>query len=153
MFLSKQVLRDAVSYVGNFADKKVKLCSIPTSVYDAQIVIYTDSFQEVTQALYYEVHTGGQTRVPIAFFGGAALSQRIAEESFTTITGEGGILVGVAYASDPKAILILHDFATDETWPKGGYSEHFTATHQRGRKLLDRLREASGTPDLRLADT
>ena len=144
-------LRDAVDFLANLEDGKVELCTIPTPIYDAEIAIFTDSFQEVSQSLYYEIHTGGETRVPMAFFGGTAIGDKINQDSFTLI-GEKDLL-GVAFASDPKAVLIMHDFATDETWPKAGYSEHFSATHQRGERLIQRLREETSTKDLKLGDT
>ncbi len=143
-------LRDAVDFVTNLEDGKVELCTIPTPIYDAEIAIYTDSCQEVSQALYYEIRTGGQTRVPMAFFGATAIGDRIKQDSFTLISGKD--LVGVAFDSTPKSVLIMHDFATDETWPKRGYSEHFSSTHQRGERLLNRLREETSTTDLTLGD-
>jgi len=143
-------LRDAVDFVTNLEDGKVELCTIPTPIYDAEIAIFTDSFQEVSQSLYYEIRTGSETRVPMAFFGGTSIGLKIKRDSFIVISGKD--LVGVALASDPDSVLIMHDFVTDETWPKAGYSEHFSSTRQRGERLLHRLKKETSTTDLKLGD-
>ena len=100
--------------------------------------------------MYYEVHAGEQVRVPMAYFGGTEIGKSITRDSFTVLGKEESDLVGVAFAWDPKSILILHNFSTGETWPKAGYTEHFSSTHDRGKRLLDRLRQESEMPDLQL---
>ncbi|GEP44488.1 hypothetical protein [Brevifollis gellanilyticus] len=143
-------LRDAVHFVSNLADGKVKLCTLPAPVYDAEIVILTASFQEVAQPLYYQVRSGGQTRVPTTYFHSTAISDRITQSSFTLITADD--LVGMALASEPRTLLIIHDFATDESWPRSGHTEHLDSTHLRGQKLLSRLKQQTARTDLKLGD-
>ena len=145
-------LRDGVNLVTWNSTGKVKLCSIPTPVYETEIVIFTDSFQEVAQALYYEIHTGAVVSVPMTFFDVTDIDKGVTTSSFKVIGGENSDLVGMSYASDPESILVMQDFFSDESWPRAGYSEDHDSTRERGEDLLRRLQSESKNPDLRLSD-
>jgi len=144
-------LRDVVSFIRDLPHGYSRLCTLKMPVYDAYIDIYTPHFNEIGQCLLYEVREGEVVRVPMAFFGTADFADEVTATSFTLITGKKGKMVGIAFVARPKEVLIIHDFTTDETWPKAGYSEHFTSTWKRGEALLAVLRTDSGRPDLKLA--
>ena len=141
--------RDAASFVNHLMDGKVKLCTLPTPVHDTEIAIFTDTFQEASQALYYEVRTGGEIRVPMSAFEYTAVGAPITRASFLLMRADD--LVGVAFASNPKTIVIMHDFATDETWPKPDHTEHIISTGKHGHQLLRRLKEKSAVTYLKLS--
>ena len=144
-------LRDAVSFIRELSDGYSKGCSLDVPrLPGVSIDIYTPHSYEVSRPLCYEVRTQEQCRAPMTYFYSADVDEKIAKDSFALITAKGGYLVGVVFASRPHEVVIIHDFTTDESWPKCGYAEEWTSTLKRGEALLDVLRSDSGKPDLRL---
>ena len=99
------------------SDGKVKLCALSTPIYDAEIVIYTDWFQEIGQTMYYEVHAGGQVQVPMAYFGGTEIGKLVTKDSFTVFRqrrkrlGRSCFRVGSEVDSDSPQLLDRRDLA------------------------------------------
>jgi hypothetical protein len=68
-----------------------------------------------TLSLHYHVEVDGQPQVEHAFFG--TLPRTSPPPVLLIHREEGGDLVGLTQASVPNRIIILHDFATGESWP------------------------------------
>ena len=91
-------------------------------------------------ALYYETEpasSAGDAPQP-AFFGSLPPSRE--PPRFLVHRTSDGELVGVAAASDPNALLILHDFETGASWPRHDLVEGQEQLDARGQQLLERLR-------------
>lgn len=69
-----------------------------------------------TLSLHYTARAGDQVQVEHAFFG--TLPRTSPPPTFIAVTPEGSPLVAVAQASAPKQIVILHDFANQESFPQ-----------------------------------
>ncbi len=117
-----------------------------------------------TLSLHYHVIVDGRTVVEHAFFG--TLPRTSPPPTFLTYTDEEGDLVGVAQASVPKRIIILHDFTTGESWPmrkvtykptdtekRYPYYEEAEPILARGRALFERLQQAHSDEGLELLET
>ncbi len=68
-----------------------------------------------TLSLHYHVDHPGQPPVEHAFFG--TLPRTSPPPDFVTYTADDGDLIGIAQASVPNRIIILHDFASGDSWP------------------------------------
>jgi len=69
-----------------------------------------------TLSLHYHVDINGKTVVDHAFFG--TLPRTAPPPDFVTYTAEDGDLIGLAQAVKPDRIIILHDFASGDSWPQ-----------------------------------
>ncbi len=85
-----------------------------------------------------------------AFFGSLPPDQEI--PTFVAHVGRDGNLIGIAAASDPDAVLIVHDFATGQSWPRHGLYEDVHQLQARGQKMLKRLNKALPNQTLWLVD-
>jgi len=66
---------------------------------------------------------------------------------FTTLRTRDGNVVGLVRDGRPEMVLMLHDFATGENWPREGPGG-WQATSPRGERLRDGL--SADHPGLRL---
>lgn len=117
-----------------------------------------------TLSLHYHVDVDGQPRVGHAFFG--TLPRTSPPPGFVIHAAEAGNLVGVAQASVPGRVIILHDFATGDSWPMRGvtykdtdpqhlypYYEEGESITARGEALFARLAKDNPDKTLELLDT
>lgn len=117
-----------------------------------------------TLSLHYHVEVDGQLTVEHAFFG--TLPRTSPPPSFVLHTAEAGNLVGVAQASYPDRVIILHDFTSNDSWPMRivtykdtdpqhlyPYYEEADAITARGEALFARLVEGNPDKTLELLDT
>ncbi|MEX0745995.1 MAG: hypothetical protein WD118_10385 [Phycisphaeraceae bacterium] len=99
--------------------------------------------RDFRQAYYYQVQEAGEPVRDPAFFGTMPAGSDVL--SFAWHAAEDGELVGLATGTDPREILVLHDFATGESWPAHDGQEMVEPLQQRGRSMLRRL--AADHPD------
>ena len=132
-------------------DGQYKICSIKSPANNGTFEIFTDNFGEISAPLYFELRVAGQTRVPMTYFCSVPYEMRVEAQSFLLRAGQKGELVGIALASEPHMILIMHDFETNENWPRGGDRERSEATQKRGVAMLERLKREAANNELKLA--
>jgi len=117
-----------------------------------------------TLSLHYRVQEGGVAMVEHAFFG--TLPRTSPPPDFVTYTAEGGDLVGVAQVSVPNRIVLMHDFASGDSWPMRivthkdtdpkhlyPYYEQEAPLLARGEALFQRLSQAQPQASLELLRT
>ncbi len=117
-----------------------------------------------TLSLHYHVDNPGKPSIENAFFG--TLPRTSPPPSFVMYTADDGDLVGLAQASVPDRIVILHDFASGDSWPQRRvtykdadtrksypYYEEEEQIMARGEAMFERLREANPQPALELLRT
>lgn len=68
-----------------------------------------------TLSLHYHVNVDGKPVVERAFFG--TLPRTATPPGFVTFSAEDGDLIGITQTSALNRVVILHDFATGESWP------------------------------------
>jgi hypothetical protein len=115
-------------------------------------------------SLRYHVQVDGKPVVERAFFG--TLPRTATPPGFVTYFAQDGDLVGIAQASVPNRVIILHDFATGESWPMKittykdtdpqhlyPYYEQEDAMLARGDALFSRLAGANPDTPLELLRT
>ncbi len=119
---------------------------------DRVIRITVEPNSQRTLSLHYHVEVGGQPVIDHAFFG--TLPRTSPPPEFITYLAENGDLVGLAQAVAPNRIIILHDFATGDSFPyrtetykdidtrkSYPYYEEEGSILARGEALFDRLQE------------
>jgi hypothetical protein len=111
---------------------------------DREVVIWADRYVENCQPFYYEVKVSGRITSPMSF-----ISCSWEEPPFKLLSSKDRNLVGVVDGERPEVLLVLHDFASGETWPRGKDSDDWRVNSDRGRRLRDRLR--ADHPQLSLA--
>ncbi len=79
------------------------------------IRITVEPNSQSTLSLHYHVNAQGEQVVEHAFFG--TLPRTSPPPEFLTYSVEDGELVGVAQVSVPNRILLMHDFASGDSWP------------------------------------
>lgn len=77
--------------------------------------ITVESNTQRTLSLHYHVDVDDQPQIEHAFFG--TLPRTSPPPGFVIYTAEAGDLIGIAQATVPDRIIILHDFAAGESWP------------------------------------
>lgn len=133
-----------------FSNEKIKLLDIPVKHYSARIEIWTESFQENYQPLYYRINNGGQIDVPMTYFGNTGMFAKLIKKDFVLYYGKHDHLVGLAFAGKPNRIVLMHDYANGANWPRRGYVEKTKANYARGRAMLERLKKETGKTGLHL---
>lgn len=141
----------------------VTLASIDVGT-ERLISITVEPNSQQTLSLHYDVLIDGQPVVEHAFFG--TLPRTSPPPSFVTYTGGAGDLVGIAQASAPNRIIILHDFAAGDSWPMRivtykdtdprhlyPYYEEAESILSRGEELFARLTEDNPDSSLELLRT
>jgi hypothetical protein len=131
---------------------------------DRDIRITVELNQQKTLSLFYHVDIQGQTVVKRAFFG--TLPRTATPPGFVTYDADQGNLLGIAQASVPNRIIILHDFTSGDSWPMRlvtykdtdpkhlyPYREEEAPILTRGEALFSRLNEALPESELELLRT
>lgn len=131
---------------------------------DRTIRITVEPNSQGTLSLHYHVDADGQPTVEHAFLG--TLPRTSPPPKFVTYFAQDGGLVGVAQASAPNTIVILHDFAADLSFPMKittykdtdpkhlyPYYEDLDSILARGDGLFDRLAQAHPDSPLKLLRT
>lgn len=139
----------------NAAPEPVEITTLDL-VPDRSIRITVEPNSQRTLSLHYHVKAGGQTQIDRAFFG--TLPRTSPPPGFVTYTADGGDLVGLAQAVAPDRVIILHDFATGDSFPHRHVTYKDTDTRKsypyyedeepilaRGEALFERL--VAGNPD------
>jgi hypothetical protein len=140
---------NGVDTIRSFQTGYSRICTFTAPDSEARIDIYTKTFWEIAPPLYYEVTADGQVVVPKCFFGSFGPEQRLSKSAFTMASREKGNLIGIAYSSHPSTLVVLHNLATQETWPGG--TEESGPTTTRGLRMLAALKQETGRPGLTLS--
>ena len=123
------------------------LTTLPVGEQGNSIVILEDVYYDNGRRLYYQVKNGEKVVVDRYFICSQLDTGK--HSDFKTITAHEGNLVAVFQESRPDSIILLHDFASRQTWPAVlSDSETHVETHNRGNSLLASLQQ--GHPNLKL---
>ena len=122
---------------------------------DHELHIRGRALRDRTQAYYYQVTDANEEPLfDNAFFGSHPPGADLLE--FDVHVVDDGRLIAVTATLAPDAVLILHDFDTDEAWPaKVGPYEPAEPWRERGRRLIERFntqRQAASRAPLTLHD-
>lgn len=131
---------------------------------DRVIRITIEPNSQRTLSLHYHVDVQGQSKIEHAFFG--TLPRTATPPDFEIYRTEQGDLIGLAQAAAPDRIIILHDFASGDSWPYRSVTYKDTDTRKsypyyeneeqimaRGEALFQRLADANPQPPLDLLRT
>jgi len=83
-----------------------------------------------------------------AFFG--TVPRNLEPPRFVTHRGADGQVIAVAPASDPQAVLVLHNLSSGESWPRHGELEGLEALQTRGRRMMAQFTGAQSEAGFRL---
>lgn len=114
------------------------------------ITILGDTTPFEIPAWYYEIDAGKQL-VATTFLSRAACYP-YRNFRYKLLTSSDRELVGVVCENRPDVLLVLYDFASGESWPRGHPSDTYEITLARGRRLKDRLQAENPEPKLALSD-
>lgn len=128
-----------IEFVIDRSDGYGVVCNLPSLVDDARIDISTPNFPELTIGLVYEVKAGSRIRIPATVFQNVTADESVSKKDFKLIRRPGSSLVGVVMSRQPNLVMIMHDFATNESWP---------FNKQLGPTLFGRLVRETGRDDL-----
>ena len=95
----------------------------------------TEAFE--VPSWYFEITAGEQTVVPVTFLSGACRGDRSAK--YQLLTSKDRAIVGMVCDKRPDVLLVVHDFASGESWPREVPDLSYQANLQRGRMLKNRL--------------
>jgi hypothetical protein len=131
---------------------------------DKTIRVTVKPNSQQTLSLHYHVNAPGKPPIENAFFG--TLPRTSPPPEFVTYSADHGNLVGLAQASKPNRIIILHDFVTNDSWPHRIVTYKDTDTRRsypyyeeepqimaRGEALFSRLTQANPDTPLELLRT
>ena len=113
------------------------------------IRLYVERGWEITQSWFYEVWEGEEVVSPLSMFGGSVPEQEV--PALRVLTARDGTLVGVVEAEAPQVILILHDFGSGRSWPRGSFHDDWKRRRATGKEMLAALRAANPGVDLVLS--
>ena len=108
------------------------------------MLILSDDTPFEVPAWFYEIYENKQMVVPTTYLHGCCGRETGAE----ILTSCDGNIIGLVSRLRPGVLLVAHDFATSETWPRAQSHDTFDLTLDRGRKLRERLQ--SDHPDMKL---
>ena len=107
-----------------------------------KIIITAESFWDMSQAVFYRVEADGTIVVPTTEF--TRTSDGDTEHlRYHLVRAENDTLVGVVmkYPSDEATVVILHDFAKGESWPRlrGDEVSYMPSVQSKWQDYFDRL--------------
>lgn len=114
---------------------------------DRQIQITAKLVMGRSLGMYYRTLAPQAVDKEPAFFVSLPLESLAPE--FVTHQAEDGNLIGIAMSHRPLDILVIHDFASDESWPRHDMWESVEELQARGQAMFDRL--AAAHPDQNLS--
>jgi hypothetical protein len=125
------------------------LTTLPAGEQGNSIVILEDVYYDNGRRLYYQVKNGEKVVVDRHFICSQLDTDK--HSNFKTITAREGNLVAVFQESRPDSIIVLHDFASHQTWPAVlSDSESYVETRNRGNALLALLQQEHTNLKLKL---
>ena len=132
----------------SFLQRYQVLTTLPVGEQGNSIVILGDTYYDNGRKLFYQVKVGEKVLVDRSFIC-SQLDEGVEHSGFQIVTARGGNLVAVFQESKPESIIVLHDFASRQTWPAVlSDSESHVETHNRGNSLLASLQQEH--PNLKL---
>ena len=112
------------------------------------ITILRDETPFEIPAWTYEINVGDQIVVSTTHLSGACTERA---SDYRLLASKDGNLVGLVCKERPHILLVVHDFASGETWPRSLMEDQINDTLQRGRRLRDRLQVDHPEPRLILS--
>ena len=67
------------------------------------------------------------------------------------MTSADKTVVGLVWVKRPEVLLVAHNFASGESWPRAQGRDSLEATLHRGRRLRDQLQADNAQPTLALS--
>lgn len=113
------------------------------------ITILRDDTPFEVPAWTYEINVRERIVVPTTYLSGACRSERASD--YQLLASKDGTLIGLVCKERPHILLLVHDFASGETWPRSLMEDQINDTIQRGRRLRDRLQTDHPQPRLILS--
>jgi hypothetical protein len=112
-----------------------------------EIRIWSDTYFENCQRFYYEVRVNGQVTSPTSF-----IDCQHEVPKFRLLYSKDRNLVGIVEDARPEILVVIIDFASGETWPRGNDKDSWEEKLSRGRRLKDRLKADNPQMNLALSD-
>jgi hypothetical protein len=111
-------------------------------------ILLDDTFLEIP-GWYFEINEGPQIIVPITHLSRCCSPE--VSPNLKLLSSRDHTIIGLVWDRRPDVLLVVHDFSSGESWPRGLDTDSIEANIQRGRKLRDRLQEDNPTPKLSLS--
>lgn len=118
----------------------------PVAVFDVgkqrSLFVLTEVLPEApVQSYYYRVRIGDRIVVQSHYIHYGSLWSKRPDlihkrPNFVLVTAQNGNLVGLIEKSEPRVVLVVHDFTSGESWPKSDSS-------QQAKLLLKKLAESN----------
>ena len=112
------------------------------------IIILAETAAEISTAIYYQVKVGEEIVVSLCVICYAA--KDVDSLNFKILSASGGNLIAAYEETDPERILLIHDFSSGESWPRGADWESNPQKKSRGVRLLERLQREHLNSNLKL---
>lgn len=105
-------------WLGNWVNGKFEIARFDCGS-NRVIVITAANTWEVSQPIYYLVIVDGKTVVPTTCIGNHNPDDDPYAIEFLKVASADGNVVGISYADAPSKYLILHDFESQASFPRG----------------------------------
>ncbi|WP_167881096.1 hypothetical protein [Leptospira gomenensis] len=99
-----------------------KLGELETGIYACKIAIYTEDNWEYAQGAYLEILIDGRTEIPLYFFANVDWQKNDIQE-FQVLKHPKKNRIALIRKSEPNVVLMMHNFDTNEHWPRANFTE------------------------------
>jgi len=139
-----------IVWLNNWANGEFEIATFDCGN-NREIVITAARSWEVSQPIYYFVRVNGKVVVPTTYIDNNNPDKDPGTIRFAKYTTRDGNLVGVTYADDTSGYLVIHEFSTGASFPRGEHikwNDELTVNENRDQR--DRAR---ATLEKRLNDS
>ncbi|ALE40195.1 hypothetical protein KQY10_10160 [Leptospira interrogans] len=117
---------------------KTKIGELETGITYCKVAIYVDDFWEHGLPAYYEIVIDQRYVIALTYFTNVDPEKPFADE-FEIIKHPKKNLIGLVRKAEPKMLLMMHNFDTNENWPRANFTETYESVRKRGNSMRNLL--------------
>ncbi|EMJ92562.1 hypothetical protein [Leptospira alstonii] len=115
-----------------------KIGELDTGINYCKVVVYVADDWEYAQPAYYEITISGRVEIPFAYFTNVD-PERVSIQEFEIIKHPKKNIIGLVTKENPNILLMIHNFDTNENWPRANFTEEYSSVVKRGKSLRNSL--------------
>ncbi|TQE77574.1 hypothetical protein [Leptospira noguchii] len=117
---------------------KTKIGELETGITYCKVAIYVDDDWEYAQPAYYEIVIDRRYTISLTYFTNVD-PEKLSVKEFEIIKHPNKNLIGLVRKTEPKVLLMIHNFDTNENWPNANFTEKYESVRKRGNSMRNLL--------------
>ncbi|EMY76418.1 hypothetical protein LEP1GSC060_0229 [Leptospira weilii serovar Ranarum str. ICFT] len=118
-----------------------KIGELDAGINYCKVFVYVADDWEYSQPAYYEIIIDERVEIPFAYFTNVD-PDRVSIQEFEILKHPKKNIIGLVRKGNPNSLLMIHNFDTNENWPRANFTEDYNNLVKRGKSMRNSLNPA-----------